>query len=269
MSNERLRKYRDHARAALRKVPHNRCYALDDSATDALGALLATWQEERAQRGLNYDADEAVKFLAELAKHIPQLVQAKPSDVAQSPPQAWVDEITNRPAKNPFTEPQDVTSQVLLQKHEPALAEHLKRIARDGGVRYSYLIELREAEAARQRRAAIAYTAADHTPQRNPFLSDNVTAQNKLMHEDPERAAFYRTEAEPVRLPWQPGCQNMSVMSRISAADPQLGELVRKAEALIEQWTRDELHAARAAEEHARAARIAAEQRLALPTTTK
>ncbi len=82
------------------------------------------------------------------------------------------------------------------------------------------------------------------------------------MTDDPELAAFYKAEAEPLRLPWQTGHRNLTMQGRLSAAAPELGALVRQAEATLEHWTRDELARARQAEEKAREQRIAAEQRL-------
>lgn len=258
-------RFREHAKAAFKKVPNSRHYALDDAALDALAAIASEWQQERASRDLNFDPDALAKFFGdELAPHVPAMVQRTPGD-APPIPKPWLDQVTGQTAKNPYADdPPDLVSITLLEQADSQLAAHLKRIA--GGITYSYLHELRQGEARRARLAKIQYGAAEH--ERNPFRkADAITEQSRLMTDDPELAVVYKAEAEasPLRVPWQPQHRNMTAMAKLSVADPSLGRLTRQAEALLERWTRDELAAARAAEERAREQRIAAEQRLSVP----
>lgn len=256
--------WRDHALAAFKKVPNSRHYALADGSLDALAALAWEWQQERAQRDQNFELDELTKFFRELAAHVPGMVQKKPGD-APPTPQRWLDPVSGQPAANPYAaDPPDVQSITLLEQADPALAAHLKRTAK--GTTYAYLHELKMAEAQRVRLKNIPYGAAEHA--QNPFCQgvEAVVEQSKLMGEDREKAQLYQTEAVPLTLPWQAGLpRNITQRARISSANPALGALLNQAESKVKEWTRDDLAAARTAEEKARAQRISAEKRLGVP----
>ena len=252
-----------HAEAVVRKAGL-RYWALDDGSRRAFGSLLAERQKDRAAEGKNYDPDEAAEYVRdEVAPLVPGLLQDRPT--AEAPPvsQVWRDPATDEPARNPWSDPQDVQSQAAVQKHDPALAAHLQRIA-EGGTTYALIAELREAEERRKRLAAIRYGEAEHRA--NPFRdSTKLDAQSRMMAADPELGEVYKREAQPLTLPWQVGHRNMTEMGRISAGNPKLGELIRKAEALLEQSNRDALVRARQAEETARRERVALEQKLVAP----
>ncbi|MBA3442055.1 MAG: hypothetical protein H0T92_19520 [Pyrinomonadaceae bacterium] len=75
---DRLTRWREHAKAAFKKVPNGRQYAADDGALDALAALACAWQEQRAKNNLKFEPDALVKFFGELADaqgpvHTPQI----------------------------------------------------------------------------------------------------------------------------------------------------------------------------------------------------
>ncbi len=259
-------RWRAHARDAFKPVPNSRFYALDDAALDALAAFASEWQQDRASRDITFELSSLKQVFGELSKHVPTMVQHKPGD-APPTPKLWTDPVSGQPANNPYADdPKDVSSIAVLEMHDPLLAAHLKRTA--NGASYSYLHELQQAEAKRARLADIKYGSMEH--EKNPFRdksASGLTAQSQLLALDRELAAFYKVEAEPLTLPWQPGFKNMTSMSLLSLADPLLGRLARQAEQLLEQWTKDELSAARQAEEQARAQRIAAEQRLGAKAT--
>ncbi len=259
-----LEKWRSHAKAAYRKVPRSRDYALDDGALDALASLTCVWQRERAQEDINFDLDDLTEFFGEVAVHIPALVQPSPGEAPPTANTAWVDEITGQPAPNPWaSDPPDLRSQAAVERHDPALAEHLKRIAK-AGVTYALLAEMREAAARQERLAAIRYDESDH--RNNAFrVPHALTAQSELKTADPLTAEVFQREAQPLTLPWQVGHGNMTAMAQLSNANPAFGKLARQAAELLQQWTRNELAVARAAEEQAREQRIAAEMRLKVP----
>ncbi len=235
-------KWRLHAKAAYRKVPRSRYYALDDGALDALASLTCVWQRERAQEDINFDLGDLTEFFGEVAVHIPQLVQPSPGEAPPTANTAWVDSITGQPAPNPWaTDPPDLRSQVVLQRADPALAQHLERIAKDGGVpTYRYLFELREQEAKRQRLAAIRYGEAEHRD--NSFRDPTaLTRQSELKTADSLTAEVFQREAQPLTLPWQVGHGNMTAMAQLSNANPAFGKLARQAAELLQQWTLGEL----------------------------
>ncbi len=257
-----------HTPPAFKKVPHARYWAADHDTYTELGGLSCAWYESRRKDLPTFVTDDLTELFTEVAPHIPGMLQAK-LDKELPPISAWVDPVSGQQARNPFAEPQDIASQVLLTKHDPRLAEHLKRLAKDGGApSYAYLHEIHEAEAARQRARAIEYGPREHTAENNPFLDPHaITKQSALQTADPELVAYFKAEAaaSPIRLPWSPSHGNMTLMAKLSVANPALGRLARKAGELLQQWTRDEFTVARAAEEQARAQRIAAEMRLKVP----
>src|SRR5262249_19171479 len=61
--------YRAHVLGALKKLPISRWYALKDSqeAWTALAAVVAAWQQKRAQEGQTLSREEAAEFLKSLA----------------------------------------------------------------------------------------------------------------------------------------------------------------------------------------------------------
>ncbi len=198
-----------HAEPALKRTPNVRYWAFDHDAKTATGALACTWYKARVRKDPTtspFHTGDLSAFYGEVAPHVPGMLQEKP-DKELPPISAWVDPVSQQQARNPFAEPQDIASQVIVTKTNPRLAEHLRRIAKDNGVSYAYLHEIRAAEEARKRRRAIQYGAAEHTVENNPFLDPQaITKQSALMTADPELALFYKREAEasPIRLPWSP-----------------------------------------------------------------
>ncbi len=263
--NHRRETFREHVRVVFPEVPGARIYALDDPAEVSLAAFTDRWQEAR---DTGFSRPALRDMLAELSVHIPGMVQQRPATGAPAAtPTVWRDEVTNATARNPWDgdpSQQDVASQVAVMKYDPELGRHLQRLARDGGVTYRYLVELREAEAKRLRRASFVYNAKTH--ELNPFRDPaKLTEQSRLMAEDKELGQFYQDEAKPLTFPWQVGNKNLTLMAKLSNANPAFGKLARQAETLLESWSKDELAVARQAEEQARAARVAAEMRLKVP----
>ncbi len=253
---DKIAKWRAHAKAAFKEIPNSRWYAFTDENKDAFAAVAEAWHEERVQRGISGFTDgDLAKFFSELAKHVPRLVQEKPDSAAPKPEQ-WIDPVTKEVPRNPWSDPQDLESQAVLLKHDPHLAEHLRRTAK--GVSYKFLAEMREADVARARAASISYGAAEH--ERNPFITGDITAQMRLQKDDPQLAAVYKREAEPLQLPWGVGpSKNLTILSRLHRANQEAASIVQRAETLQHQWLKEQLARSRETEQTARAQREKAE----------
>ena len=258
MTNEQLQNFRSHVREALEKIPGARFYALDETNFDSLALLGISWQEDRAERGEKFSASEFRDFMAEVVASVHSLRQERPDDPLPLPKKLWTDPITGASPRNPFSDPSDLESQAILVEREPELAGHLKRIA--NGVSYAHLAELRDKEAARARIAAIAYSEAEHHT--NPFRGNDLQAQGQLNRENPELAAFYKREAEPVRLPWQPGVKNLTSLGQLTAKAPHVAKLAHRAVELQRQRLAEQKAAAQQAKADAEEKLRAAEKLL-------
>ncbi len=254
MTDDQLQQFRNHVREALDKIPGVRVYALDETSLDSLALLGISWLEKRAESGEKFSVAEFRQLMAEVVASVPSLRQERPEEPSAIP-QPWKDPVTGATPRNPFADPPDLESQGILTEREPQLATHLKRIA--GGVSYAYLAELRDKEAARARLAAIIYGQQEHKT--NPWVTRDLQAQAQLVREDPERASYFKREAEPVHLPWQPGAKNLTSLGQLTAKAPHIAKLANRAAELQRQIIAEQVASAKAAESSARTARQKAE----------
>ena len=154
------------------------------SAKRAIAAVLALWQRDRAERlHEGFDPTKAAEWLESvLPEFFPGAMQSwRPPDHEPTQPKPWVDEITGQPARNPWADPPDVTSQQLLLKRDPQLAEHLKKTAK--GISYKMLIEQRDAAEARKVLRDFTYNAETHN--KNPFIVGTITEQMEFAKKRP------------------------------------------------------------------------------------
>ncbi len=249
------------ARSVYEKLPNNRAYALDSVGLQSLGALAAAWHEryvaEQTSLGksTSHSLEMIVRTFAEVALYCPSLIQQRPA-AEPSAPIVWTDPITGEPAKNPFAEPQDLTSQSVIEAHDPALAAHLKQVAK--GVTYSGLAKQRTEAAGRAKVRDLVYGEAEH--KRNPFvrpttdmLSTNSPRPNMTKIGEfsganpPEVVEFYRREGTvDVRLPWRK--KNLTQLMQIGSHNPPLRLLVTRAEAIESSWIQSDLDELQATE---------------------
>ncbi len=244
------------ARAVYEKLPLNRAYALDSVGLQSLGALAAAWHEryvaEQTSLGksTSHSLEMIVPVFAEMATYVPALLQQRPA-AEPSAPIVWTDPITGEPAKNPFAEPQDLTSQSVIEAHDPALAAHLKQVAK--GVTYSGLAKQRTEAAGRAKVRDLVYGEAEH--KRNPFVRPttdmlstksprpNMTKIGEFSGANPpEVVEFYRREGTvDVRLPWRP--RHITQLMQLGSHNPPLRLLAGRAEEIEQAWIQDDLDA--------------------------
>ena len=144
---------------------------------------------------------------------------------------------------------------------DPILAGHLQRIAKDRGIWYTYLAELRDAETKRQQLAAIRYGSAEHDA--NPFRKSDPTLQAEFVRNNPpEVVEFCRAESRPLRLPFSPASKNLTIIGSIAAHNPTAGRIVSRAEQLERTWIESEVADARKAEQAAASRRKQVEELL-------
>ena len=116
------------------KVPGDRRYAVDDNGAQSLGALAAAWYEQYVARQENegkstsHSLEMIVPTFEQLAVFVPEMLQQRPAPEPSSPT-VWTDPITGQAARNPWSEPKDLTSQSVIAAKDPQLAEHLKAVA--------------------------------------------------------------------------------------------------------------------------------------------
>jgi hypothetical protein len=238
-----------HTLAILPKLKHSRAYVLteDSAATRAIAATLCAWQRSRAAQGKGFTREKALEFLqTKVAPYIAGLTQDwRPAD-EEPTPTPWKDESTGLPAQNPWIT-KDVTSQGLLMKRDPALANHLKELARLGGApTYKMLIEQKEAKAAREELRALKYDADAHKENLFNDPNANLTQRSEFARSFPPAVAevLKREATTPIVPPWHPdpntGRPNLTRLSK-AKADPELWPLLEDAIQIEAGWAADEL----------------------------
>ncbi len=250
------------ARSVYEKLPLNRVYALDDVALQSLAALGASWHEryvaEQSSLGkpTSHSLEQLVPTFAEIALYVPSLVQQRPA-AEPSAPIIWKDPVTGIAARNPWSEPVDVTSQSVISKLDPELAGHLKAVGKNG-VTYAGLAKQRSEEEGRKKVRDLVYGEAEH--KRNPFrrpetnmLSTKSSRPNMTRIGEfsrstaPEIVEFYRREGTvDVRLPWRP--RNITALMQIGSHNPPLRLLAGRAEEIEQAWIQADLDALRETE---------------------
>ena len=153
-------------------IPGNRKYALNDVGAQSLGAF-ACAVVERHEREAEADGKSTahslemiVPIFSDLAVFVPEMLQLRPAPEPTAPTQQWTDPITGEPAKNPWSEPRDVTPQGVVATLDPQLAAHLKATAE--GVSYAFLAKMRAEAEGRAKLRNLIYGEAEH--KKNPFV---------------------------------------------------------------------------------------------------
>ncbi len=255
MKDEPLMQFREHALAALKSIPDTRWYAMDETALDSLAYFGIAWQEERANKGENFEQQAFADVVGQIVSLTPSLLQERPEQ-PKALPEVWKDAITGETPRNPWAKPADLRSQMAVAKHDPELAEHLKKIAK--GVSYAVLAQQREKEAARSRMAAISYGEEEHRT--NPFVGNgNLTARGQLVRQNPELAEFYNKESRPVRIAWQPGKRNLTEEGILATKAPHLAKVAHRAAEMQRQFLTEKVAVAKESEASAQQTRQQAE----------
>ncbi len=235
------------ALAVHEKIPGNRSYALDDVGAQSLGALACAWHEryvatqENDGKSTSFSLEAIVPTFQQLTVFVPEMLQLRPPP-EPSAPTVWTDPISAQAARNPWSDPKDLTSQSVVATHDPQLAEHLKAIAE--GVSYSFLAKRRDEEKGRAKLRDLVYGEAEH--KRNPYVRSagrklNLTAAGEFEKtHPPEVVAFFRREGETdMRLPWRP--KNITRLAQIGKHNPALRAIVTRAEEIENGWVQREL----------------------------
>jgi hypothetical protein len=224
-------------------MPNHRHYALDEDAKNVLTAIASAVFSKRAADGRTDSEkpnarEEFAQVIQALADAGCNLLQSRPSD-PEALPKPWVDEVTGAQLPNPFAKATaDLTAQAILMKRDPALAQHLKAMADDP---YGTLAKLQDEEAERQALASIPYDDKIH--QLNPFLGDNLRAQDEFVKRDRELAKFYKEEARPVEIPLFGKNRNLTLEGRLYR-DPHAASVLKVGAALSRQWLESDRQAA-------------------------
>ncbi len=254
------------ALAAYEKIPGNRSYALDDVGAQSLAALAAAWYEqyvatqENEGKSTSFSLEMIQPTFEQLAVYVPEMLQLRPQPEPTAPT-VWKDQITGIPAKNPWSDPKDLSSQSVIATLDPQLAAHLKQTAE--GVSYAFLAkQLAEAEG-RAKQRALVYGEPEHrknafVPPRTNMLpgatnrvrtdtelaaaTKNMTATSEFAKtHPPEVVAFYRREGETdIRLPWR--LKNITVLAQIGKHNPALRAITIRAEEIDNGWVQAELN---------------------------
>ncbi len=243
---------RTKALAVYERLQFNRSYALDDVGVQSITALTDAWTEDYIARqeadgkSTSHSLDMIVPVFEQLAVFVPSMLQQRPGAAPETGAMQWRDPITGVHAVNPWSEPQDLTSQSIVRSLDPQLADHLKATAK--GVSYSFLAKLRAEEEGRERLRTLVYGQKEHA--QNPFVRPKVPKPNLTANmigiaefaktHPPEVVAFYRREGETnVSLPWRP--KNITVLALIGKHNPALRAITIRAEEIDNGWVQADL----------------------------
>jgi hypothetical protein len=238
------RKPGEHARqaiiSALKKLPRNRAYALTPETELALGAIAEAWRESKKyDRLFSIDLADLVERLA--AFDFLELVQQR---AAEPEKLAWpVDDVTGERLPNPWLSDGNLGARNLVNKLSPALARHMERAAK--GEQWQAYVEGLQQIAERAELNAIQYGEAEHKS--NVFRTGSLEEQGKFVKEkSPEfpreslLVAFYRREAQEVRLPWSASTINRYRLGMMKKADAELGDLATAATGIEQRWLEEQ-----------------------------
>jgi phage gp29-like protein len=146
----------------------------------------------------------------------------------------------------------------VCEERFPALAKHLKRVAKSKGFTFKHHAELQDADNNRAAAQAITYTERDDAV--NAYKQQNKTAQGIFEKSNPpEVVAFWKREAQPLRLPWQRGHVNLTRIGQLHKTAPELAQVVQRGQQIEGGWINDQLAMAKAQEADAIASRREAE----------
>jgi hypothetical protein len=100
---------------------------------------------------------------------------------------------------------------------------------------------LQDEEAERRAFIAVPYDGEIH--KLNPFLGNNLRAQDEFFKRDPELAKFYREEAQPVSIPVFGPNRNLTVEGKLYK-DAHAASVLKIARVLQAQWLASDRQAA-------------------------
>ncbi|MBV9008828.1 MAG: hypothetical protein JO354_06645 [Verrucomicrobia bacterium] len=255
----------EHGVGMLEKASdYHRGYALDDYGKLALGALAKAAHEAfvEGKGKTSWTREElAEQALKPLLPFIPSATQERPAP-EPALPELPRDPITGEPVKNPFVEPRDLQSQAIVRRENPQLAQHLERVAKEGGVSFTYLNELKEAAAKREKLRKLNYTQTEH--QNNPYRGTDLSARGEFERtHDSDTVKFYTREgATPVEFPWA-GKGNLTELAQVAKHRPDLKVIVDRAGGILRDWHQQDVERLekqrRSAEEAHKKAKAAAD----------
>lgn len=244
----------NHARRALKLVPHCRYYSFTEEQVRGIACQLAVWQRKRAvEGGESYTDPAAADYLAKLLQHCPGSLQDwRPPDEQKKI--KWpIDPLTGRPVNI-----EDQTSLNLLAREDPNLYAEIKRRQASGGVlTYKQLLEDQKAAEARKVLKGLEYTEATHT--KNPFISGTISQQMQFAKAHPRLMTdAYKAEAKTrPTIPWH-SADNLTLMMAITKVG--LRDLVDAGAQIERQWIdREQEQLRQVAEENARKSQVNAQ----------
>jgi hypothetical protein len=214
--------------AALRRLKHNRAFALDDAGKLEFAALALACQQTKKN---------IVHVLEELAKDVPNLRRELPPDDAGTVPPLPIDPATGLRARNPWEEPHDFVSQNVIVQTSPRLARWLQDVARNKGVTMAMLDQLQaeRIEADHLRKLEYGDTQWKQNALR-PGSGATLTEQNLFIRSisDPWLLKVHRDEAKmgSPRLRFD----NLTTRMDIARRSPEIRAVHAAAGEILKGW---------------------------------
>jgi hypothetical protein len=259
-NEEQLQIFREqHVLTALKEIPGARWWALTRKTPEATAALDAlayfgiAWTEDRVENGLRFSPTEFKAVLAELMELNPSLKQQRPNEPSPLP-ELWRNPLTGEP----LPPPKGLDEEGVLEKRSPELLKLLQGLEK---MPWATVARLQDEAAKRARIAAIKYASPEDAT--NPVVTGDLPGQTQLAKENPELFEFYKSEARPAVVPWQPGQPKTSkLMGDLTQKAPHLAKIANRAKELHRQQLALKVAEAKAAEAAAQQARQQAEAML-------
>jgi hypothetical protein len=252
---ETPQEYRKFAERIFSKLPRSRFYAMTDASWEGLAAFVKSYVDSgNSLSNMKGDDGESgeekfAKVLTELGDYVPNLFQPKP-DEAPTLPEWPRHPLTGELMPNPFAkETASLAAQSKLAARDPALAKAMKAAAENP---WQYFFDLADAAQTREHVAAISYDGKTH--ESNPFVAGNLTAQSEFVkRNDPARVAVYKRESAPVKLPFTPGNEDLTVRGAMFRSSPRLFQWCENSRQTLEQWRAEEIRSLEAEKAQAQA----------------
>ncbi|PYJ23160.1 MAG: hypothetical protein DME99_03670 [Verrucomicrobia bacterium] len=230
---------------ALKRLQHNRAYALDAQAKLELAALAIASQKSKTN---------LVDVLGHIAAIVPGWLQQRPAEDAGTIPKLPVDPCTGERIRNPFEplprprrakpgdpDTYDHASQHIIRETNPRLASWMEQIARHSGVTMQMLDQL---EGERLEAAAIrAIPYSDREYQANLLRHDSgatLTQKNLWTRsvENPFLLQMHREEAKAASP--RANFDNLTVRMALYKRSPEAREIHKQAAEVLKGWQQEE-----------------------------
>ena len=188
------------------------------------------------------------QVIPEFAKVIPGWMQTERPSADAGVLEPIPKDPLGREIANPWMEPKDIRSQVLLTNASPRLAAWLKKCAQHGGAPSAQMLvefEIEREEAEQMRRVCDSYNdklwAENRLRRDNDLWPDgfNLTEQmqwvKSVENKDKWLIRLHRAEAKagPLRLHFD---DPLTIRSLLAKRDPQLAEIHKLAAEIVAQW---------------------------------